>query len=201
MKKISLLLSVCSLSLAAHAQFNAGLRAGINFSQEDYGNNFYRTSRHTFFAGGAFANYFFKPALALQMEVLHSSEGTEEEYPSGNSTITGTVTIQRINIPLLFKYRHSSGVFAQTGPQVGLLLSAKGKYTTGHYNFKSNTSSAFFSWVVGLGYEIKAVPGLGAELRYQPGLSDIKKGTVNATSIKGSTLNVSVFYTLFKGKK
>jgi hypothetical protein len=196
MKKSIFLLFSAALAITANAQFSFGPKAGLNISKEKYGNNsVYSTSSHNFFTAGAFANYRFKKHFAAETGVYYSEEGTAESYKSGSSTVTGVVTISRINIPLLFQYHTPVGIYLETGPQIGLLLAAKGDYTNGHYDFKKNTQSSFTSWCVGAGYQLKTVvPGLGINAAYAAGLSRIDKGTVNANKITGSTFSIKLFY-------
>ncbi|WP_462250965.1 porin family protein [Ferruginibacter sp.] len=202
MKKIIILSGTIFFSLTARSQFSVGIKTGANFSKEKYSNTaVYSTSGHTFFCGGVFANYGFAKHFSAELNVLHSAEGTEESYKSNGSTVTGTVTIKRINIPLLLQYHTQPGIYFETGPQLGLMLSAKGDYTTGKFDFKKYTQSAFFSWCFGAGYKLnKVLPGLGINAVYAPGLSRIDKGIVSAGKITGSTFSVRLAYG-FKLKK
>jgi len=202
MRKAILLIATAISFVNVKAQIAVGLKAGVNFSKENYKSSTYTTSNHTYFAGGIFAQYSFAKSFALQLEVVHSGEGTHEEYMANNTKVTGVVTINRLNVPLLLQYKTVPGIYFETGPQIGFVLSAKGKYTTGSYDFKPNTNSTLFSWCVGAGYTLtKGAPGLGIGVRYAPGLSHIDKGATNAQSIKGSTINVSVAYAFLHCKK
>jgi hypothetical protein len=136
MKKIIILSGTIFFLLNARSQFSIGVKAGANFSKEKYSNTFvYSTSGHTFFCGGVFANYKFTKHFSGELNLLHSAEGTEENYKSNGSTVTGTVKIKRINIPLLLQYHTQPDIYFETGPQLGLMLSAKGNYTTGKFDF------------------------------------------------------------------
>ncbi|MGC4100768.1 porin family protein [Ferruginibacter sp.] len=201
-KKTALLLAAGIIVLQVKAQLSSGVKAGANFSKERYSNNIYSTSSHTFFCAGLFANQGFAKQFAVQEEVMFSGEGTEEEYMSGTNKITGVVTINRINVPVLAQYRSPVGFYLETGPQIGFTLSAKGKYTNGNYDFKKNTQSVLFSWCGGAGYTLtKGAPGLGIGLRYAAGLGHIDKGSTNANSIKGSTFSVTLAYAFLHGGK
>jgi hypothetical protein len=75
------------------------------------------------------------------------------------------------------------------------MLSAKGDYTNGKYDFKKYTQSTLISWCVGAGYKLKTgAPGLGINVGYAAGLSGIDKGTVNAGKITGNTFSIKLFY-------
>ena len=201
-KQIFLFFAVILSVTAVHAQFSFGPKAGVNISKEKYSNTaVYSTSSHTFFTGGAFANYLFKKHFATELGIYHSAEGTEEDYKSNGTPITGVVTIKRINIPLLIQYHTAAGFYLETGPQIGLMLSAKGDYTNGKFDFKKYTRSTLMSWCVGAGYQLsKTFSGLGINASYAAGLSRIDKGTVSAGKITGSTFSVRLFYA-FKLKK
>lgn len=202
-KRILLFFAATVVLTAAQSQFSFGPKAGLNISKEEYSNTaVYSTGSHSFFTAGAFANYLTKKHIAVESGIFYSAEGTEESYKSGNSTITGVVTIKRINIPLLLQYHTRPGVYFETGPQIGFMLSAGGDYTNGHYDFKKYTQPILTSWCVGAGYKLtKTVPGLGINAGYAKGLSRIDKGTVNAGKITGSTVSVKLFYGLQLKKK
>lgn len=202
MKKIIILLSTIFLFFKASAQFSFGPKAGVNIAKEKEANTVYSTSSHTFFLAGLFANYKFAKQFAAQLELVYSGEGTEEHFSGNGIKNDGVVTINRINIPLLFQYKSPVGLYLETGPQVGLLLSAKGKYTAnGNFDFKANTKSTFFSWCLGAGYQIKALQELGIGVRYATGLSNSNQGSVNAKSIKSNVLSVALFYPLHASNK
>lgn len=197
MKKSIILFFTATVVIAtAKAQFSFGPKAGLNISKEKYSNTaVYSTGSHNFLTAGAFANYRFKEHFAGETGIYYSAEGTEESYKSNNNTVTGVVTIKRINVPLLLQYHTAAGLYLETGPQIGFMLSAKGDYTNGQYDFKKYTQSTFMSWCIGAGYKMsKGVPGLGINASYAAGLSRIDKGTVSAGKITGSTFSIKLFY-------
>ena len=197
-KKIILFFAVLLMLTSAKSQFSFGLKAGLNIAKENYSNTaVYSTGSHNFFGGGVFAHYLTKKHLAIESGIHYSAEGTAESYKNGNSTTTGVVTIKRINIPLLLQYHTNPGIYFETGPQIGFMVSAKGDYTTGKYDFKKYTQSTFISWCFGAGYKLtQTLPGLGINLCYAKGLSRIDKGTVNAGKITGSNFSIKLFYAL-----
>lgn len=204
MKKRIVLLFTAMLTLTmVKSQFSFGPKAGLNISNEKYSNTaVYSTSSHSFFAAGIFVNYRTKKNIAIESGIHYSAEGTDESYKSGNSTVTGVVTIKRINIPLLVQYHTRPGIYLETGPQIGFMTDAFGDYTNGHYDFKKYTQSTLTSWCFGAGYTLKeTLPGLGITASYAKGLSRIDKGNVNAGKITGSTFGVKLFYTLQLKKK
>lgn len=200
--KISIAVLLTAIAFTADAQFTAGVKAGINIAKENYGDDFYNTSSHTYFCGGLFANRGFGKHFAGQAELMYSGEGTEENYTYNTTKVTGVVTINRINVPVLIQYKTPVGVYAETGPQIGFVLSAKGKYTDGNYDFKKNTQPVLFSWCIGAGYNFtNAVPGLGLNARFAAGLSRIDKGSTNANTIRGNTFSITASYAFLRPKK
>lgn len=203
-KRFFLLLAATFVLAAVKAQFSFGPKAGLNISKEKYSNtSVYSTSSHSFFTGGVFVNYLTKKNIAIESGIHYSAEGTEESYKSGSNTVTGVVTIKRLNIPLLVQYHTKPGIYFETGPQIGFMLDASGNYTNGHYDFKKYTQSTLISWCFGAGYKMKyAVPGLGINVSYAKGLSHIDKGNVSAGKITGSTFSIRLFYAVqMKHKK
>jgi hypothetical protein len=202
-KAIILFIGVMLAATVARSQFSFGPRAGLNVSKEKYSNTaVYSTSSHSFFTGGLFANYRTKKNIAIELSVNYSAEGTAESYKSGNSIVTGVVTIKRINIPLMVQYHSKPGIYFETGPQIGFMTDAFGDYSTGHYDFKKYTQSTLISWCFGVGYKLtRYVPGLGIDASYAKGLSDIDKGTVSGGKITGSTFSIKLFYGLQLRKK
>ncbi len=202
-KSIILFAAIMLAATAAKSQFSVGAKAGLNISKEDYSNTaVYSTGSHNFFAAGVFGNYRTKKNIAVELGINYSAEGTEESYKSGNSTVTGVVTIKRINVPLLVQYHTKPGVYFETGPQIGFMTEAYGDYTTGHYDFKKYTQSTLTSWCFGAGYIMQqTVPGLGINASYAKGLSHIEKGTVNAGKITGSTFSIKLLYSFQLKKK
>ncbi|MBX9782097.1 MAG: PorT family protein [Chitinophagaceae bacterium] len=197
MKKILFVTIAAFIFLQGYSQTSIGVKAGLNRANEKLSNKVYSSQSHPFFCGGLFGNFSLSKNFAIDASLLFSGEGYKESFTSNGTKVTGVVTINRFNIPLLLQYKTPSGFFAQTGPQAGFLLSAKGKYTNNPntFNFKSNTNSLLFSWCIGAGYKLtKAVPGLGIEAVYAPGLSRVNKSTANAGKITATNFSIRLFY-------
>jgi hypothetical protein len=54
------------------------------------------------------------------------------------------VNTQYIIVPVLFKYVHKSGLFAETGPQLGFLTAAQVTFAT-KYSIKNSSEPLNFS--------------------------------------------------------
>ena len=95
------------------------------------------------------------------------------------------------------EYQHSSGLFTETGLQVGFLLSAKESAGGLSVDTKSNTRSVAFSWAFGIGYKLPM--GFGIDARYNLDLTNLVKGIASSDlTVKNSVFQVGLFY-LFGG--
>src|SRR6202011_1165071 len=101
-------------------------------------------------------------SFSIQPEVNYSGQGAK--FTSFNDA-EETFNMGYINVPVLLKYHFPLGLFAETGPQLGFLLSAKSKIGSNSADFKSAVKSTDFSWAFGVGYMIPIVK-LGVDARY-----------------------------------
>jgi hypothetical protein len=211
MRKIhSLIIVMLLITCCAEAQISVGLKAGLNVANLSIEDSQGQKPLMGLAAGGL-VNYALNDEFSIQPELLFSQEGTQwkdEDYEQKNR-------LNYFNIPILVQYRHSSGFFAHTGPQIGLLLSAKSKYKdqlpsiggvgddepggviSGSTDIKSFMSKAVISWALGAGYLHES--GFGVNVRYNRGLSNSlsKNNDGKGTS---SVFNIGVFY-VFKSLK
>ena len=186
MKKLLLANLLMFIAAITYAQVNFGLKAGVNFASwtgADAGGS----STLTGFYAGGLVNIPISPMFSVQPELLYSGEGAKETG-GDNKVSTGY-----INIPLLLQYNSSpvSGFFAETGPQLGLLISAKSKNNGASVDVKSSFKSTAVSWALGLGY--KFAEGLGFGARYTFGLTKLPSETGNGTNVKQNVISVGVF--------
>jgi hypothetical protein len=195
MKKLILILFVLCSAFTAGAQIQFGVKAGLNIanltmSGIQYGAS---TSSRADFNGGVLASLPLFSSFYLQPELMYSGQGLSYS----NSTANGTANYGYLNLPVLFKYQHASGLFAETGPQIGFLLSAKDKGNGNTVDIKSQTQSIDFSWAFGIGYKLQSIP-MGIDLRYSLGLTNVYKYSGSGTG-KNSVFQFGLFY-LFGGK-
>ena len=220
MKKLLLLLACAGIiALAANAQIGIasvpkikakpystdskgiqfGVKAGANFYQiggSDADNEGLDQSRKikVGFAGGVLVNIPLADMFSFQPELLYSTEGNLQK----EGDIKAKVELSYLNIPLMAQLNTSSGFYAETGPQIGFLLSAKVKVTDEpDQDIKDNAKSIGFSWCLGIGFKTQSGFGVGA--RYNLGLSTIDD-SADAATIKSNGFHVGVFY-LFGGTK
>jgi hypothetical protein len=162
-KMIAFLILMTNLFFAqAQSKVQFGLKAGANFSGwtgEQAAGSKLRTG---FYAGG-FAAIPLNVSLAIKPELFYSSEGIK--------AAGGSYIIDYIQVPMLFQYRHTSGFQIETGPQLGLLISAKQKLDDEEHDIKDLFLPVNASWTIGFGYTLK--PGLGFNLRYNFGITKL----------------------------
>jgi len=188
MKKLAFLLTVLTISFfGATAQVQLGFKAGANFATIT--NN---TGGKTMinFNGGILAKIPITEALSLQPEAVYSGQGVKG---SG-----GKISLNYINIPVLMTYTLPAGLFFQTGPQLGFLLSAKAVGADGSsIDIKPAFASTDFAWVLGAGFLIPDA-NLGFNARYNLGISSLGK---DGGSSKNSVFQVGMFLLLHAAGK
>ena len=216
-KLVVLFLAANGYILAANAQIQVGIKGGLNVSElatskdqtvlignsPEVVRNFPRTDVNA----GLIVSIPLSKKFSFQPEAVFSSQGatakpsygyivsTQEEYKLGY-----------VNIPLLLKYNSPLGFFFETGPQVGLLTSAKinetivGADHTAIYNVKNQFKSTDIGWTLGTGY--LSPIDLGLDIRYNFGLTDINNTSasgmegapVQSGHIKNGVLQIGLFY-------
>lgn len=186
--------------VAAKAQSTGasfGVKAGLNLSnlKAKYGDNTESLDTKPGFHVGAYANVPLASSLSFNPELQFAQEGAKQEEDGYKSTSK----LNYLNLPLLVQY-NASGFFAETGPQVGLLLSAKNKTEYDgqeeETDVKDDMNSTSFAWAIGLGYRMPAGLGIGA--RYNLGLSNLAKDAEDDYKIKSNVIQISLSYTLGK---
>lgn len=182
MKKI-LAAFVLIISIAtAHAQVNYGARGGVSMTTlTGKGYN----AKPGFHIGG-FAQIAVRNGFSVQPEAYLSTQGANWEGD-------GKTALTYLNIPLLAKYTTSSRFYAETGPQVGFMLSAYDTYKGEKEDVKQYLKTIDLSWAFGAGYQLSNQIGVGA--RYNLGLSKFWRDE------KNSVFLVGVHYTIGSSAK
>ena len=169
MKNLLLSVVVLFFLIGANAQDNhvePGIKVGLNLAQIKEENSDYSDMLAGFHLGGL-VHIHLTRHLAIQPELVFSSQGSKQTF----SNIIYTTRLNYINIPVLFQYMLGTGFRFQTGPQLGVLLSAKDKHGSITDNIISNCKRYDFAWVLGMSYIMKS--GLGFDTRYNVGLTSI----------------------------
>jgi hypothetical protein len=192
MKRMLLVIFAACGAAVASAQVQFGIKAGVNIanvtlSGDNSGVSF---DSKTDFHAGVLASLPLFSDFHLQPEILYSGQGAS----ASASGTTVKLNYGYLNIPVLFKYQHESGLFAETGPQVGFLLSAKEDADGQTIDAKSDTQSTDFSWAFGIGYKIPEI-NLGIDARYNLGLTNLAKGSQSGEgTAKNSVFQIGLFY-------
>jgi hypothetical protein len=193
MKKLVVLVLTAGAFYTASAQVQFGVKAGANFATLS-GSGSDGAKTKVGFHGGAFAHIPLMNSFFLQPELVYSAQGA-------TATEDGTdVSLNQnyLNIPVLAKFHHESGLFCETGPQMGFLLSANVKAGGMSQDVKSSYKSTDFSWVFGVGYTLSSMP-VGIDARYNLGLSNIPAESSTDHTVKNSVFQIGLFY-MFGGK-
>ncbi len=190
MKKSILVILSALVTFVASAQIRFGVKGGVNIANISYSGSESQppTQSITGYNGGAFLEIPLLSKWNLQPEVVYSAQGTT--FNSQNMDVK--VNYNYLNIPILLKYHHASGFFAETGPQYGFLLTAKEISGDLSGDIKSDTKSGDFSWVFGVGYKVPVI-NIGVDARYNLGLTNIADDASNGT-LKNSVFQFGVFY-------
>lgn len=182
----SMLLFSCTL---ANAQISIGPKAGINVSNLS-GSSItdVKTKALVGFHVGGFVAIRLG-GFVIQPELLYSTQGAKVD----SATTSENLKINYFNVPVMLKYITHSGLYLETGPQLGFRTSAK----FGSVDRKETIKSSDFSWGAGLGYQKKKL-GIGA--RYNIGISKLGDASnVDPADVdyKNGVFQVSVFFALF----
>ncbi|WP_315816003.1 porin family protein [Paraflavitalea speifideaquila] len=97
---------------------------------------------------GGFANIPLVESFSLQPELVFSRQGAKFE-DEGEDT---KLRLNYLKVPVLGLYNHSSGFYAETGPQLGFLINAKVKEDGRVHSVNSAYKSVDISWGFGAGF-------------------------------------------------
>ena len=197
MKKLICIVLVCAYTMVVSAQIQVGVKAGVNLADLNItgiqpNSSISYSSRVDFNAGILVSIPLFK-SFQLQPELVYSGQGANSVI----AVTSLTASYNYLNIPVLFKYQHGSGLFAETGPQIGFLMNASEKGgNQGSVNIKSIVQSTDFSWALGLGYKFEKI-NFGIDARYNLGLTNTQAGQYSNGVTKNSVFQFGLFY-MFK---
>ncbi|MCW8982381.1 MAG: PorT family protein [Altibacter sp.] len=185
MKKLILLaaFAVFSLTTIEAQEISFGLKAGANFASvngDDADNLDGRTSLH----GGAVFNIGLSELIAIQPEVLFSSQGYSFNDEDGDND----VVLDYINIPILVDVTLADGFSLQGGPQVGINVGSKLKFLDEEIDLKDGTESLDLSAAIGAQYRLPM--GVFFQARYAIGFTNIS--TEEDVDAKNSVVSLSV---------
>jgi Outer membrane protein beta-barrel domain len=187
MKKLIVLFAIVMLGINANAQ--PGIKAGVNFSTIT-GDDAQDVKTLVGFYAGFFYNVLINEMFSFQPELVYSGQGAKFE-----DTDNARLKLNYLLLTALFRYNTQSGFFIGTGPQFGLLLSAKVKDDNTSVDFKDFFKSTDFAWAFALGYQMAS--GFGFYGRYNLGLANISEDG----DIKNSVIQLGFRYIIASTKK
>jgi len=171
---------------APHVEF--GVKGGLNVADLHSSATNNLNSRASVFAGGL-AHIHLSKYIAVQPELVYSSQGTKQDIGDGSYTLR----LNYINVPVIFQYMIADGLRLQTGPQLGFLAGAKLKSGNTITDVKSDYTSADFAWSIGAGYLTHS--GVGLDARYNLGITNINNtGDYNNNKLQNRVFQVGLFY-------
>lgn len=199
MKKITLsIVAVLAFGFANAQEVKFGLKAGLNISSfaGDAGDD----SPKVGFQVGGFTEIKLTDKFSIQPELLYSAQGAKEK---GDVDVNGDMypaevkyNFAYLNVPIMAKYYVTPKFSLEVGPQIGFLMSAKGKIEvlriTQEIDMKNEVKSIDFGLNFGTGYDF--TKNFSAGVRYNLGLSNINDEKGTDKNIKNSVFSLSVGY-------
>ena len=105
-----------------------GAKAGLNLSMVKASKDGDSKMKAGFHVGGV-VEFKFSDKIGLQPELMYSQEGGEYEYTAnvGSSIYTSNqkITLNKIIMPVIFKYYVIEGLSIEAGPQLDYIINAK----------------------------------------------------------------------------
>jgi hypothetical protein len=193
-KKIILPLLLLFSASLTRAQFTAGVKAGGNFTKENFSSDNFTTSFRPGFHAGLVARYILAEKMRIQAELLFSAEGTKEENKQGTK---GEIKRNFVHLPVMLQYMIIQSLYAETGPQIAYLLSSKESFGgSAFFDIMQYYKKANLRWAIGAGYGLTAAIFLNA--RYSFSLSPINKEQVGGDKLKSQAIQLGIIYMLDK---
>lgn len=193
MKKLALVLFSAASFATAHAQVQFGVKGGLNLATQtgsDAGDNRVMGNVNL----GAFLRFGLAPGFGVQPELVYSAQGANYRV----NGVYDNFHSNYLNLPIMLKWSDRSGLFFETGPQIGFLLSAHEHVQGNSYDIKDQFNSADFGWGFGAGFRIPQSP-VGVDLRYNLGITNVENNdvTLNHGNIRNSVFQLDLTYILW----
>ena len=186
MKKIILfVVAILAFGYADAQKTQFGVKAGVNFATLT-GDAPGASSKVGFNVGG-FAEIKISTKFSIQPELLYSTQGAKVESEGVNVDFN----LSYLNIPVMAKYYVSPKFSLEAGPQIGFLMSAKGKTMGESVDIKDFFNSTDFGINIGAGYDF--TNQFSGGIRYNFGISNIAADS-GGDSVQNSVISLSVGY-------
>lgn len=174
---------------AMHAQsVDFGLKGGLNLATFSNNNSGVGYQNRTGFHAGLLAHVNVSPNFAVQPEVVYSSQGTK--YTLGSQS--HDLQLNYVNIPLMFQAKVGGGLYAQAGPQLGVLINATDRANNRETDFFTKEDFKKTDVALGFGVGYSGASALGIDARYNLGLTNINE--VGSNSIKNNVVQIGLTY-------
>lgn len=195
MKKLIFGSLIALTAFTSNAQF--GVNAGINLS------NFGGTDATAANLGadkkmllrphfGIYYNAAIGDNFSVQPEAGYSAQGVKLEA----SGMSGKIVLDYFSLGALARWNSGAGFYLGTGPQMGILLSAKIKVDGDpDEDIKDDTKSTDFAWMFRAGYTLPA--GFGFYAGFNLGLGTIDDNSP-ADDVKNRVIQFGLLYNLSK---
>lgn len=165
MKKnyIVLFMILACLIPSAQAQFQLGIKGGLNFATISGATSGFDVKNNTGWHAGLMAEVKL-PVIGVEGDVLYSRKGFKVKEPNTGLSIATNLTY--IDIPIVAKFYIAKVFNLQLGPQFSINTSAKALGV----DISNTIKSSDVSGVLGLGFELSK---LSLSARYTLGFTDI----------------------------
>ncbi len=181
---IFLLLTIAVGTASAQTAIHPSIKAGLNFAtlSGDFGSDADKGIR----VGGVFGAGISTPVndkWTLDVDFLYSMEGAKLTITEGSQAEKGTVQVDYIRIPLLFRSAVGSGpraAYVVIGPSIGFLTRAKAKFVGETLDLKDDFKKADFGIAFGAGANLNEK--IFIEARYTLGLTDVNSDDSDVAS-------------------
>ena len=200
MKKFVLGAAIAMSSLTFAQQF--GIKAGMNVSSLSTDSQLSDQGSKIGFNAGLFMNAPIAENFSIQPELLYSQMGDKYNQTIGGTTYARSRHIDYVTLPVMFQYNATPAFYLEAGPEFGVMVNAKNKYTNESANntiaesgdYKDQLNS--FNFGIGLGAGYYFTPQIGVTARYVAGLTDINSSDNNGSdsSVKNNVFQVGLAY-------
>lgn len=172
-------------STQMNAQLRLGVKGGVNFANFNGGTDGIDYKSKTGFHAGAVAEIKFGGNLAIQPEVLYTSQGTKVDG-------IGDFNLDYVAVPVLVKYYIIPDLLSiEAGPQFSFLVDDSNEAFDDIADGGPDNKS--FDFAVAGGVGINITKSFFAQARYTIGLTEVSKDA----DVKNAVFQLSLGYMLF----
>ncbi|UII30990.1 PorT family protein [Fulvivirga ulvae] len=208
-------LAVIAFVTITNAQVKLGVKAGANLADLTSSEDDFEVENRLSFHFGGYLELLITDRFSIQPELIFSGQGAKAEYSETVEDFGFTYTysyedkvnLNYLNIPVLFKFSPTERFYIGGGPQAGVLLSAKNKFTytftgsglseseSGEEDIIDELNQIDLSVAIGAGVELEN--GLNFSLRYNYGLTDIAEEN-DGDPVRNSVIQATAGFTFLK---